>query len=132
MCLEFGSCFGGRRRDDYGRSRGNHGHGYWSEPAPVYRQPPIVAVHEAGHKAYHDGAPKADHAHAHAGSHAAYLQDQAGGETPPRHPAWHNKVGDDAGSGAYTPRPHEAAADHRDNAAMDYHYYHSRQVLASR
>ncbi|XBI24322.1 hypothetical protein VPH35_049438 [Triticum aestivum] len=129
MCLEFGSCFGGRRRDDYGRSRGNPGQGYWSEPVPEYRQPPIVADHEAGHKAYHDSTPKADHAHA--GSHAAYWQDQACGETPPRHPAWHhNKVGDDTGNGAYTPCHHEAAADHRDNnAAMDYH---PRQVLASR
>ena len=130
MCLEFGSCFGGRRRDDYGGRARSRGGGYWSAPvpAPVYQQeqPPAVA-----HEAYHEGAPKADHTDA-AGSHAAYLQDQAGGETPPRHPAWHhNKVGDDTGNGAYTPRRHEAA-DHRDNAAMDYHYYHPRQVLASR
>ncbi|KAM3197920.1 hypothetical protein ACQJBY_073175 [Aegilops geniculata] len=125
MCLEFGSCFGGRRRDDYGGRARSRGGGYWSAPvpAPVYQQPP-AAVHEA----YHDGAPKADHAHA--GSHAAYLQDQTGGETPARHPAWHHNKGDDTGNGAHTPRPHEAAADHRDNnAAMDYH---PRQVLASR
>ena len=115
MCLEFGSCFGGRRHDDYGRSRGNHGHGFWSEPAPVYRQPPIVAVHEAGHKAYQEGAPKAEHVDA--GSHEgyAYLQDMAGSETP-----WHNKVGDNASYGAYTPRVHEGSADAREHSAMDY------------
>ncbi|VAH56316.1 hypothetical protein VPH35_042407 [Triticum aestivum] len=126
MCLEFGSCFGGRRRDDYGRSRGHHGHGYWSEPAPVYRQPPIVAVHEAGHKAYQEGAPKAEH--------AAYLQDQAGSETPPRHPAWHSKVGVEAGNGDYTPRPHEAATDHRvrEHAAMDYHHYPTTTTALAR
>ncbi|VAH71871.1 unnamed protein product [Triticum turgidum subsp. durum] len=129
MCLEFSSCFGGRRRDDYGGRARSRGGGYWSAPvpAPVYQQeqPPAVA-----HEAYHEGAPKADHTDA-AGSHAAYLQDKAGSETPPRHPAWHNKVADDA----YTPRPHEAAApdhSHRDNALMDYyHHHHPRQVLAT-
>ncbi|KAM3197918.1 hypothetical protein ACQJBY_073173 [Aegilops geniculata] len=134
MCLEFGSCFGGRRRDDYGRSRGNHGHGYWSEPAPEYRQPPIVAIHEAGQKAYHDGAPKAEHADA--GSHGgySYLQEKAGSETPQKLPAWHNKVGDDAGYyGAYTPRVHEAAAAPRKHAAMDCHQYPTTTTtLASR
>ncbi|XBI24321.1 hypothetical protein VPH35_049435 [Triticum aestivum] len=126
MCLEFGSCFGGRRRDDYGGRARSRGGGYWSAPvpSPVYQQeqPPAVV-----HDAYHDGAPKADH--------AAYLQDKAGTETPPRHPVWHhNKVGDDTGNRAYTARHHEAAAaDHRDkNAAMDCHHHHPRQVLASR
>uniref|UniRef100_A0A8I6WWB0 Uncharacterized protein n=1 Tax=Hordeum vulgare subsp. vulgare TaxID=112509 RepID=A0A8I6WWB0_HORVV len=111
MCLEFGSCFGGRRRDDYGRGRGNHGNGYWLEPAPVYRQPPVVAVH--------DGSPKAERADA--GSHGgnAYLQHKAGSETP-----WHSKVGDYAGYGAScTPRVHEESADPREHAAMDYHQY---------
>uniref|UniRef100_M8C827 Uncharacterized protein n=1 Tax=Aegilops tauschii TaxID=37682 RepID=M8C827_AEGTA len=120
MCLEFGSCFGGRRRDDYGRRRRNAN---WS--APAYPQPPTVIVHEAGHKAYHDGTPKAEHADA--GSHGgcAYFQDKAGSETPSKLPAWQDKVGDDAGYGAYTytPRHHEAAVDHREHAAMDHHQY---------
>ncbi|KAI5004466.1 hypothetical protein ZWY2020_031709 [Hordeum vulgare] len=101
MCFEFASCFGGRRRDDYGRSRGDHAHGYWLEPAPVCRQPPVVAVHD--------------------GPRNAGWQDKAGGETP-----WHSKVGDDAGyHGAHTtPRVHDAAADPREqHAAVDYHPY---------
>ena len=82
MCLEFGSCFGGRRRDDYGGRARSRGGGYWSAPvpAPVYQQeqPPAVA-----HEAYHEGAPKADHTDA-AGSHAAYLQPSTeAAPTPP-------------------------------------------------
>ncbi|VAH71879.1 unnamed protein product [Triticum turgidum subsp. durum] len=128
MCLEFGSCFGGRMRDDYGGRARSRGGGYWSAPvpAPVYQQeqPPAVV-----HEAYHDRAEKADHTEA--AGHATYLQDKAGSETPARHPAWHNKVADDA----YTPRPHEAAAadhSHRDTSPMDnYHHHHPRQVLAT-
>ena len=112
MCLEFGSCFGGRRRDDYGRSRGNAN---WS--APAYQQPPTVVVRE--------GRPKADHGDAAGQGGYADWQDKAGSETPQKLPAWQNKVGDDAGNGAYTytPRPHEAAADHREHAGMDCHQY---------
>jgi hypothetical protein len=40
----------------------------------------------------------------------------------PKLPAWHNKADDDAGY-TYTTRLHEAAADHKGNAAMDYHQY---------
>ncbi|KAM3197916.1 hypothetical protein ACQJBY_073171 [Aegilops geniculata] len=142
MCLEFGSCFGGRtddyggerpnrreehgggrrargrdRRGNHGTGRGNHGTGA-DDHKPAYHHQPPAAVDEAGHKAYHDGARKADHAGAGArGGYAAYAQHKA---EMPKLPAWHNKVGDDA----YTTCLREAAdTDHRNNAAMDYHYY---------
>jgi hypothetical protein len=42
----------------------------------------------------------------------------------PKLPAWHNQVDNNAGyTYPYTARLHEAAADHRENAAMDYHHF---------
>ncbi|XBI61643.1 hypothetical protein VPH35_042409 [Triticum aestivum] len=146
MCFEFGSCFGGRT-DDYGSERpscreehgggrplalfllvvvlvaatrrdrrGNHGTGADSHK-PAYHHQPLAVVDEAGHKAYHDGMRKADHA-------------GAGADIGmPKLPAWHNKVGDDA----YTARLQEAAdTDHRNNAAMDYHHYPSSTTTLGR
>ncbi|KAF7034646.1 hypothetical protein CFC21_045631 [Triticum aestivum] len=128
MCLEFASCFGGGRTDDYGGERpnrkeehggarrgrdrrGNHGSAYNGHAADhkLHRQPP-AAVDEAGHKAYHDG---------HSG-YAAYGQHKTNIDAP-KLPAWQNKVGDDA----YTAHLQEAAAaaDRMNNAAMDYHLY---------
>ncbi|KAM3197910.1 hypothetical protein ACQJBY_073165 [Aegilops geniculata] len=132
MCFEFSSCFGSGR-DDYGGERSNHnrnkagGHGpgrrgnnnrngYYDgaehkAPQTTYQQPPN-AVDEAGHKAYHD------HVGAGArGGYTAYAQHKADIETP-KLPAWHNKVSDDA----YTAPLQEAAADHRNKAATDYHH----------
>ncbi|EMS59728.1 hypothetical protein TRIUR3_14490 [Triticum urartu] len=137
MCFEFGSCFGGRtddyggerpnRREEHGGGRrargrdrrGNHGTGADGHK-PAYHHQPLAVVDEAGHKAYHDGVRKADHAGAGArGGYAAYAQHKADIGMP-KLPAWHNKVGDDA----YTARLQEAAdTDHRNNAAMDYHHY---------
>ncbi|KAF7034651.1 hypothetical protein CFC21_045636 [Triticum aestivum] len=135
MCFEFSSCFGGGR-DDYGgersnrnrneaggHSRGHRGNnnrnGYYvgadhKAPQRTYQQPP-AAVDEAGHKAYHDHAAAGAR-----GGYTAYTQAQhkADIETP-KLPAWHNKVSDEA----YTARLQEAAADHRYNAATDYHHY---------
>ncbi|KAI5004469.1 uncharacterized protein LOC123439282 [Hordeum vulgare subsp. vulgare] len=134
MCFEFGSCFGGGRTDDYGGERPNrkeeHGRGRrgrdrtWNHVShhnggPADHKPlPHAAVDEAGHKAYHDGARKADHVDVGAGGYAVYPQLEAGIEAP-KVPAWHNKVGDDA----YTGRLQV-----QEPAAMDYHhYYRSRQ-----
>ncbi|KAM3346453.1 hypothetical protein ACQJBY_020804 [Aegilops geniculata] len=129
MCFEFSSCFGGSR-DDYGGERSNRNrneagernnnrNGYYGgadhkEPQSTYQQPP-AAVDEAGHKACHD------HAGAGArGDYAVYAQAQRKADiAAPKLPAWHNKVSDDT----YTARLQEAAADHRNNAATDYHHY---------
>ncbi|KAF7027420.1 hypothetical protein CFC21_039463 [Triticum aestivum] len=137
MCLEFGSCFGGRT-DDYGGERlnhreehgggrrarghdrrGNHGTGTDGHKPAYHHQPP-TAVDEARHKAYHDGSWKANHAGAGArGGYATYAQHKADTEMP-KLPTWHNKVGDDA----YAACLREAAdTDRRNNAAMDYHQY---------
>ncbi|CAM0878803.1 unnamed protein product [Alopecurus aequalis] len=145
MCFEFGSCFGNSIREDYGgepsdlkparggRRRADHRKGYYSgtddrqvqaPPANNYQPHATAIIDEAGHKAYHDGARKDHHAAAVAGDHggyAAYGQDKAEYDTT-KLPAWHNKVGDDAGYN-YTARQHEAAADRRENAAMSYHHY---------
>ncbi|VAH71881.1 unnamed protein product [Triticum turgidum subsp. durum] len=147
MCFEFSSCFGGGRKDDYGGERSNHGgcggcrrgHGrrgdrgndasYYGEAdrklAPAYDHQP--AVYEAGRKAHHDGGRKADHASVVAGAgghgyYAAYALDKA--HETPKLLAWHNKVADDAGYAYNTSRlGHQAAPDHREHAAMDYHHY---------
>ncbi|XP_037417362.1 uncharacterized protein LOC119280694 [Triticum dicoccoides] len=146
MCFEFSSCFGGGRKDDYGgepsnhagwggRRRGRGRRGDRGNDASYYgeadHQP---AVNEAGRKAHHDGGPKPDHASvvAAAGGHgyyAAYAPDKA--HETPKLPAWHNKVVDDAGYAHNTARlRHQAAPDNREHAAVDYHHYHSRKVLA--
>uniref|UniRef100_A0ACD5VC35 Uncharacterized protein n=1 Tax=Avena sativa TaxID=4498 RepID=A0ACD5VC35_AVESA len=148
MCFEFG-CFGGGRREDYGGDRPAHkppqGHGRdrrrrgirrndehyggagdhkAAPPAAYHNQPHAAILDEAGHKAYHDGARK-DH-HDDAGGHGrytSYVLDKVDYDMP-KLPAWHNKVGDDAGyTYTYTALPHEAAAGSRQNAAMDYHHY---------
>ncbi|XBI24336.1 hypothetical protein VPH35_049450 [Triticum aestivum] len=133
MCFEFSSCFGGGS-DDYGGERSNRnrheagGHrrgrrannnrnGYYAgadnkAPQSTYRRPP-TAVDEAGHKAYHD------HAGAGArGGYTAYAQHKADIETL-KLSACHNKVSDEA----YTARLQEAATDHRNNTATNYHHY---------
>jgi hypothetical protein len=141
MCFEFG-CFGGGRREDYGGERparkeqhgrgrrGNHGNGahysgaadHKEPPAAHHNQPHAAAFDEAAYKAYHDGARK-EHHHAAAGGHGGYLYDKAEYDTP-KLPAWHNQVDNNAGyTYPYTARLHEAAADHRENAAMDYHHF---------
>lgn len=51
----------------------------------------------------------------------ANVQDKAEYETL-KLPAWHNKVGHNAGY-TYTASLHEAAAYRRENAAVDYHHY---------
>ncbi|KAM3197917.1 hypothetical protein ACQJBY_073172 [Aegilops geniculata] len=120
MCFEFGSCFGGGRRDDYGGERpnrneaGGHRRGrrgnnnrndYYAgaDQKAAYHNRPPTAVDEAGHKAYHEGA-----------GYPAYTQHKAnvGTSKLPGDPAWHNKVGDDG----YTGRLQAPAA-------MDYHHY---------
>ncbi|KAM0925258.1 hypothetical protein ACQ4PT_004290 [Festuca glaucescens] len=115
MCFEFG-CFGGGRREDYGgepparkepqgrgrrRSRGNGAADHKAPPAAYHNQPHAAAVDEAGHKAEYD---------------------------IPKLPASHNKVGGNTGytyapAYTHTGRLHEAATDHKENAAMDYHHY---------
>lgn len=144
MCFEFG-CFGGSRREDYGGERparkeprdrgrrGNRRNGVNYNGAADLKAPPAAypnqlhaaAEEEAGHKAYHDAARKDHRASANIGGHggyAAYVRDKAEYDTP-KLPAWHNKVGDDAGyTNTYTTRLHEAAADHKVNAAMTYQH----------
>uniref|UniRef100_A0A453DV74 Uncharacterized protein n=1 Tax=Aegilops tauschii subsp. strangulata TaxID=200361 RepID=A0A453DV74_AEGTS len=137
MCLEFGSCFGGRtddyggeranRREEHGGGRGargrdrrgNHGTGAGGHKPAYHHQPP-AAVDEAVHKAYHDGVRKADYAGAGArGGYATYAEHKAD-MAMPKLPVWNNKVGDDA----YTACLQEAVdTDDRNNAAMDYHHY---------
>jgi hypothetical protein len=133
MCFEFG-CFGGGLREDYGGERSAHkppnnggrrgnrrNYGtaidHKAPPAATDHHHPLKAIDEAGHKAYHDGMRKTDHADvaSHGGMHGKTNNDT------PKLPAWHNKVGDD--NGYYTVRPHEPAADRWQNAAMDYHQY---------
>ncbi|XBI24335.1 hypothetical protein VPH35_049449 [Triticum aestivum] len=106
MCFEFGSCFVGGRRDDYGgeRSNRNEAGGHRRGRRGNNNRNDYYAVDEAGHKAYHDGA-----------GYPAYTQHKTDDGTPklPGFPAWHNKVGDDG----YTGRLQEPPA------AMDYHHY---------
>ncbi|KAM3346455.1 hypothetical protein ACQJBY_020806 [Aegilops geniculata] len=147
MCFEFSSCFGGGIKDDYGGERSNHagcggrrrgrrayrenGNGY-SAAAADHKTATAYdhqrALDEEGRKAHHDVARKSDHAAvvARAGGHgyyAAYAADKA--HETPKLPAWHNKVGDDAGYAYNTARLQQAAADHREHAhaAMDYQHY---------
>ena len=96
MCFEFGSCFGGGRRDDYGGERSNrneaggrrrgrrgnnssNGDYAGADQKAAYHNRPPTAVDEAGHKAYHDGA-----------GYAAYTQHKAdvGTSKLPGDPAW--------------------------------------------
>ncbi|KAE8788668.1 hypothetical protein D1007_37238 [Hordeum vulgare] len=127
-------------KDDYGGERSNHsgcgglhrgrrgyrknGKGYngaaHHKPATAYDHQP--ALDEAGRKAYHDGAWKADHAGAGGhGYHAAYAPDKV--QETPKLPASHNKAGDNDGYAYNTARLRQAAADDKEHAAMDYHHY---------
>ncbi|XP_048567494.1 uncharacterized protein LOC125547746 [Triticum urartu] len=95
MCFEFSSCFGGERSN---RNRNEAGE------------------RNNNRNGYYGGAD-------HKAPQTTYQQppaavDEADIEAP-KLPAWHNKVSDHA----YTARLQEAAADHRNNAATDYHHY---------
>jgi hypothetical protein len=84
-------------------------------------------VDEAGHKAYYDGALKDHHAVGVHGGYAAYVQNKSEYDIP-KLPASQKKVGGNTGytyapAYTYTGRLHEAATDHKENAAMDYHHY---------
>ncbi|XP_044971950.1 uncharacterized protein LOC123439283 isoform X1 [Hordeum vulgare subsp. vulgare] len=146
MCFEFSSCFGGGRKDDYGGERSNHsgcgglhrarrgyrknGNGY-NAAADDHKLATAYdhqrALDEEGRKANHDGARKADHATVVAGASvhgysAAYAPDKA--HEKPKLPSSQNKASDDAGYADNTARLHQAAADHREHAAMDYHHHY--------
>ncbi|KAF7027423.1 hypothetical protein CFC21_039466 [Triticum aestivum] len=145
MCFEFSSCFGGGRKDDYGGERSSHGgcggrsrgrmgdrgnrNGYnaASDHKPTTAYDHQRALDEKGRKAHHDGGLKPDQASvvAAAGGHgyyAAYATDKV--HDAPKLPAWHNKVVDYVGYAHNTARlRHQAAPDHREHAAMDYHHY---------
>ncbi|KAF7020687.1 hypothetical protein CFC21_033752 [Triticum aestivum] len=150
MCFEFSSCFGGVIKDDYGGERSNqggcsgrgrghrgyreNGNGYNAaaadhKPATAYDHQRALDEHGRKAHAHHDGGVKPDHASVVAatgghGYYAAYMQDKA--HEAPKLPAWHNNVVDDAGY-AYNYNTarlrHQAAPDHREHAAMDYHHY---------
>ncbi|KAF7027425.1 hypothetical protein CFC21_039468 [Triticum aestivum] len=149
MCFEFSSCSGSRIKDDYGGERSSHGgcggrhrrrtgdrrngNGYngttGHKPATNYDHQP--AVDEAGRKAHHDGAWKAEHQGAGGhGYYIAYAPDKA--HETPKLPAWHNKVGDDAGYAYNTARLHQASADDKEHAAMDYHHYPTTTTTLAR
>jgi hypothetical protein len=133
MCFEFASCFGNSRTEDYGgewsASKTQHGRGrrvdrrngaYYGGASDnktrlpgTYHRQPTPAINEAGHKAYHDSVRKADHTEV--SNHVGY--------GPYSHDKANNKVDDAGYIYTYTARPHEAAADRWQNAAMGYHQY---------
>ncbi|XBI15237.1 hypothetical protein VPH35_057693 [Triticum aestivum] len=107
MCLEFASCFGGRT-DDYGGEQPNRKEEHRGTRRGRNRRGNHGSAYN-GHAADHRLAPQA----------ACHHQPPATNIAPPKLPTWQNKAGNDA----YTARLQEEAADHRNNAAMDYHHY---------